>query len=286
MKVVFYYAEGKSREGPLKEAFQHACRRYRDDLVWLPNSAETPAPADVAVMVGMKSTALRLACLAAGQRVLTFDKGYDRKDDWWRVSIDTHQPTRYLNQLRRPMDRYMEAGWNFAPWRASGSGQHVIIAGGGLKYHKVHRLPDPTDYARELARQVRDMGWSGEIFYRPKPSMPDIVPVEGTTLSRHKYIGQVLAGAHALVTFGSNACFEAMLAGVPSIVLGDAVMRPISSTQIESIMHPRLAEDGERARLLHTLAYCQFREREISKGKAWDEIKLQLREVLPEIPQG
>ncbi len=288
MKFVFYYAVGKSREGPLKEACERAAGKAGDVLEWLPNNIpldEIP-DADVAIAVGMKSTTLRLACLQRGQRFLTFDKGYDRKEDWWRVAIDTHQPTRYLQTLRRPLDRYKATGWKYQPWRPSGSGKHVILAGGGLKYHRVHELPDPVDYVLELVDQVRAGGWTGEIVYRPKPSMPNIVPIVGTTLSRHKYIAEILKGAHALITFGSNASFDACLAGVPSIVLGDSVLAPISSRSIASIMHPRLAEDGERDRLLHTLAYCQFREKELANGTAWSEIKLQLREVLPEVPPG
>jgi hypothetical protein len=110
-------------------------------------------------------------------------------------------------------------------------------------------------------------------------------------LSRHKSIYQILGGhaagsgdgAHALITYGSNACFEAMLAGVPSIVIGDAVMRPVSSTSLAEIERPRFASEDDRLSLLSALAYCQFRLHEIAIGAGINELKSQLREVISNI---
>lgn len=100
-------------------------------------------------------------------------------------------------------------------------------------------------------------------------------------LSGPKYMTQALDDCHAMVTFGSNACFEAVLSGVPSIVLGDAVMRSISSTDLADVLNPRLATDAERYQVLTALSYCQFREAEWRDGTAWPEMKQQLREVSP-----
>jgi hypothetical protein len=276
----FYIAQGKSREGPLMDAWARGAASTGDTMAVHPNSVEAPAPGDVAVMVGLKSIELRQQCLAAGQRVLTFDKGYDRKHDWWRVSIDEHQPTKYLMTLDRPDDRMRAAGWNPAPWKIPADDDRVIIAGGGRKYYITHDLPEPVDYVSEIVAGIRAAGCKRKIWYRPKPSMSDVLPVPDTTLSRHKSIYEILETSCVLVTFGSNACFEAMLAGVPSIILGDAVARPISSVSLTAIENPICATDVDRLSWLSTLAYCQFRLGEIASGMAVDELKAQLREVV------
>lgn len=285
MKIVFYVSQSKYKEAPLADAWVAGCARTGDEITVLPNDVPEPVEADVAVMVGLKSIDFRNRCKAMGQRVLTFDKGYARKEDWWRVSIDRHQPTHYLMTLDRPDDRMKIAGWKFKPWRAGHPDAPVIIAGGGRKYYEAHDLPEPVDYVTQIVDTIRSSGCKRKIWYRPKPSMADAWPVHGTVLSRHKSIYDVLSGAHALITFGSNACFEAMMCGVPSIVLGDAIMRPVSSVDLGAIKAPRMCPEIERVSLLSTLAYCQFRVSEIASGSAINELKAQLQEVVPDLSQ-
>ncbi len=280
MKVVFYRAPGKFREESLLAAIQAACRDAGDTFEVMDNSIDTPAPADVCFMVGMKASALRNRCVVAGQRVVVCDKGYDRKDDWWRVAIDAHQPTRYLMSLDRPADRMRQARWHPVEWYHNNRRRFVLIAGGGAKYHSVHQMEGPADWAVTMVREIRAAGWTGEIQYRPKPSQPDKTVPDGAVLSSPKYMVQALDHCHAMVTFGSNACFEAVMSGVPSIILGDAVLRAISSTSLADVLEPHQASMDDRYRLLSALAYCQFREAEWKAGTVWPEIKRQLDEVL------
>jgi hypothetical protein len=277
MRVHLYVSPGKFREENLVKAIAAGVRDAGDQFSCGLNSVHQPVLADVAVMIGMKSADLRQRCVAAGQRVLTFDKGYDRKEDWWRVAIDRHQPTDYLPLLDRPADRRIAARWRTLPWRANG--QFVLIAGGGAKYHSVWNLSPVAQWAQEMVDGIRAAGWQGDIQYRPKPSQPDKTVPAGSTLSAPKHIVDAMKGCHAVVTFGSNACFEAVCQGVPAIVLGDAVMRPISSTSLAEVCAPRLASVDDRLRILNALAFCQFREGEWSAGKAWPEVKRQLEEV-------
>lgn len=277
MKVAFYVAPGKFREETLVRAMRAGIEGAGDCFTLASNSTLEPADADVGVMVGMKASALREACVAAGQRVLVLDKGYDRKEDWWRVAIDAHQPTAYLMALSRPADRMDAAGWKLRPWRDAGD--FVLIAGGGAKYHSVWNLSPPATWAQEMVDGIRAGGWKGRILYRPKPSQPDKTMPRGAEPATIKNFTEALAGAHAVVVFGSNACFEANCAGVPSIVLGDAVMRPISSRTLDEVVTPYCADADLRVKILSNLAYCQFREREWSTGSAWLEVRRQLEEV-------
>ena len=85
-----------------------------------------------------------------------------------------------------------------------------------------------------------------------------------------------LGGAWATVTHGSNFCFESVTSGVPCIILGDGVARPISSTRLSQIETPRLATDVERRKWLCGLSYCQWTLPEFASGQAWAEIKRRL----------
>lgn len=85
-----------------------------------------------------------------------------------------------------------------------------------------------------------------------------------------------LRNAHVMVTHGSNACFEAVLAGVPVIVLGDAVAKPISSTVIEEVRRPHLARARDRKQWLANLMYHQWTMPEFEGGEAWNHIRPQI----------
>ena len=86
-------------------------------------------------------------------------------------------------------------------------------------------------------------------------------------------VGQLMPNAHALVTHGSYISVDALLHGVPSIILGPMVTRPISSTSLAEIERPRLATDEERLQVLANFAWTQYTLPEIRKGWAWAQIK-------------
>ncbi len=151
-----------------------------------------------------------------------------------------------------------------------------MLAGSSAKYHAFYGLSDPTRYAQKIVKQLAHLT-KREIIYRPKPSWREAVPIRGTRFSPPKSymlenLGHILPTAHCLITHGSNACFDAMVAGVPSIILGDGVALPISSCdlyKIEDLPKPR---DHARLQLLANLAYHQWTESELASGQAWDTI--------------
>lgn len=231
--------------------------------------------ADFICVIGIRNAGLIQELKVAGQPFLYFDKGYNRQwnsssPQWWRVAVNAHQPTDYLMKMSLPGDRAREQGWKTNPWRANGPGR-IIFAGSSEKYHSFHGLGDPNAYARHIIGEIRRVAPSRVIIYRPKPSWGQAEPVEGSVFhnrARHN-IREDLADAGLLVTHGSNACFEALLMGVPSIILGDGVTRDISSRSLAAIEDPCLVPMVFRAQLLANLAYCQWSLDEIRSGKIW-----------------
>lgn len=280
MNVAFVYSS-KRREVALAQAFAAGVRAHGHQATPIPAGMKfDPGRFSAVAMVGVKSRALYQHCQAAGATTIYLDKGYTRQAvarpikcwKFWRVSLNAHQPTDYFQRQPRPSDRADALGLALA--RRRRGGRHVLLAGSSAKYHEFCGLPDPTTWATEVVGQIREtIGLP--VIYRPKPSWHDAVPIQGTEPARAT-IGEDLARSALLVTHGSSACFEAVLADVPCIVLGHAVARPISGTRIADGM-PRRASMAQRIQWLNDLAYCQWTLDEFACGKAWAIIEEQIR---------
>jgi hypothetical protein len=173
--------------------------------------------------------------------------------------------------VQRPSDR-----WDRLGVRVSGrakQGDNVLLAGSSQKFCDFHELGDATEYARTVLRKLRKHT-KRPLVYRPKPSWGGAVPVEGFGYSpaSEKFVTE-LSASHALVTFGSNACFEALLAGVPTLILGDGVTRGLSITDYEDIESAEWPGSDAVYLLGCNLAYCQFTVSEMANGMCWSVVR-------------
>jgi len=242
-----------------------------------------PETCDVACFFGVKSRELFQKYHRADVHTLMIDKGYVRGKPtagvvgpwkFWRVAIDAHHPTSRLSSLRLPDDRFRALGLEDHPWRTKG--RHILLAGSSAKYHTFYGTMDPTMYAKKLVAQMREHT-ERSIVYRPKPSWREAVSLTKCGYSRPpELLAEALDRAWVMVTHGSNACFEAVLAGVPTIITGDGVSLPISSSDLADIENPRLASDAERGQWLANLAYFQWTIGEFASGAAWEFIGEQI----------
>jgi hypothetical protein len=281
MKVAFLHSD-KPRERLLADAFLTGARRHGHDTAAVSLGDEPPPGSfDVVAMVGVKSRERFTAHHRAGAHIVYFDKGYTRAKstgpvrgwEYWRFALDAHHPTVAIARQALPDDRVERMGWKLSPWRRKGS--HVVFAGSSAKYHEFYGLREPTPYAERITREIRTH--DRPVIYRPKPSWHDAEPIPGSGYSLlPETLEQILVGAHALVTHGSNACFEAVLAGVPCIILGDGVAKPLSSTSLDELDAPRLASEEERRQWLANLAYWQWTRAELADGSAWQFIGEQI----------
>lgn len=283
MRVCFFRSD-KPREGLVAEAFAQGVRKRGDVCeVRIVEEGQRPDGFDAVAMVGVKSKSLYYHYMGLGVPVIYVDKGYSRQVspsapvriwEYWRFSVGGHNPTKMLMSRRYPGDRAEEQGFKFNGWNDTNENSRVVFAGSSSKYHSFHELKDPTTYASRMIRKIRKTT-SRPVVYRPKPSWKDAVPIEGTTYSYPKEgIEGALKDAFCLVTHGSNACFESVLSGVPCVILGDAVAKPISSVDISRISGGLFkADDATVNQWLSNLAYYQWTMPEMSQGHAWDFIK-------------
>lgn len=289
MKVCFVWAEKADgelgREFVLADNFL-AGAKSRGAEVSKVRKGDIKGPegidADAVCLVGVKSLRLFQQMRRAGKHVIYFDKGYfrhrgkNRTWEYWRVCVNDHHPTLYMGNAKHLPDRWntiaKRRGVEPKPWRAPDNCGPIVYAGSSEKYHAFAGLPEPTEYAAEIIKKLKDIT-TRQVIYRPKPTWYDAVPIKGSNFSpRTQSIQDVIPGAWCLLTNGSNASFDAILSGVPAVVLGNAIAKPISSQRLEDVVDPKIPTDEERDQWLANLAWCMFTEAEMKMGLAWDTI--------------
>jgi hypothetical protein len=227
---------------------------------------------------GFKETYHRMLQASHTRPVIFIDKGWYRAKDfttdgaYFHMSVGAYRPSLYAGRWGKPPDRREKFGWWFKPWRQPRLAGHILLAWSSFKYHDFHGLPLPHEHAWNVVQELREHT-DQEIVYRQKPNQPRH-DVPGTRPSREgSPLLEDLSGCHALITVGSSACLEAMLMGVPSIILGDALMSPISSCSLDYIKWPYLAYPDQREQILNDLAYCQYHLSEYADGTAWRNVR-------------
>lgn len=290
-----------NREFRLAEAVLAGFSRHGINSQGIPKTSEPVLPDDCTILCffGVKGAHIRQAAEAHGIPWLYFDKPYllyprvhakpsrtrtPKSHTYWRVSICAHNPTEWLATDRHTTERWdkllslSDLDYHVG-WRDNGPEAPVIFAGSSEKYHIFHGLPHPTAYAEQKIAELRAIT-GRPVLYRPKPSWRGATPIPDTANAGGRLIAPHLESAHALVTHGSGACFDALVAGVPGIVLGEGVTKPISSTSIKEVDRPRRASEVERRQLLANLAWWQFELSEIRSGWMFDVLRAKLPECV------
>lgn len=290
MKVCFL-TNRQPREQLLGAALNRGLMLRGDRLQTVPyHDRPEQLDCDAIAFVGVKCREWHEYCQRTGTRFLYFDKGYHYPKEkstfkrnttkivnCWRISVDTNQPLEQLAQAKHTLERWDKMGPRPKPWREPTPNGPIIIAGSSPKFHLFHGLPDPTTWAQEIVAELR-RHTDRPIHYRPKPSWwvgspEDAVPIDGTEFIPTLTFEERAAGAHAIITYGSNAAMIGMLQGVPSVIVGNGIMRVVSSTDLSEIEAPYLAPEEDRLQLLANIAWSQYTLLELGNGKAWGHIK-------------
>jgi hypothetical protein len=285
MKVVFYVSEGKKFDETLAEALGRGVRRRGDEYEVRPIAGfERADPAvDVAIVAGVKGWSQDCfeAYVQAGRHAIILDKGYTRIRGgplgtlYWRCSVDAFQPHAYLSRAQHSGERWNRLGVTIIPdlGRQKGS---VLFCGSSQKYCNWHNLGDATEYARKVLGELRRRT-DRELVYRPKPSWGDAVEIPGYRYSApgDKFLPE-LDRTFVVVTFGSNAAFEAILRGVPAVVLGDGIARPLARTSCKDVESPLRPAATAVYDLACNVAHCQWSADEMASGEAWKHLRAEI----------
>lgn len=258
------------------------------DTIEVRSTADYHGPAgDCGIIIGITKREILQDHVETGHPLAYIDKGFWRTradfnganlPGWWRICVNATHPTDYMMNLGASRDRFRAARVKLQPRRNDGS--YVLIAGSSEKFHLAHDLPHPTEWARDMLGQIRRH--TGElVIYRPKQSWRAAEPIKGAIFDHGQKtpFGSVLTGARVVITYGSIASVDAVVAGVPCITIGNAPARPICSTDIAEIMEPAWPKEGDRRQWAWNLSHCHYTPDEIRNGEAWGGFRDQLRLV-------
>jgi hypothetical protein len=287
MNVHFFVVGEKQREHDVADAVGAGVLACGDEFTKSDagDFVEPDPKVDVACVFALKGNAKPIldAYHVMGARTLLFDKGLIRAstglgapNGYYRVSIDEFMPLGRIERMMREgvsPNRWVATGLRPRDRVRTTATGPVIYAGSSQKYCDFHGLGDEHDYAVELVRRIRKkVGKDRPIVYRPKPSYTGSRPVEGAYFSRPpEMLGRLLPKAHALVTHGSHASIDAILAGVAAIVLGDGAARPVAGTSLDDLLGESLVFPDREKRFawLSAISYWQWLIGEMTSGIMW-----------------
>lgn len=299
MKVRFYAVEEKPNEALLAAMFAEGVRSLGDecDVVHAATYADPDPSVGLACTFALKGAAKKIldGYRAMGARTLLLDKGLTRASTglggsrgYFRLGLDEFMPLARIKRM-------MEEGVSPARWIATGvvprrhhrppDNGAIIYAGSSQKYSDFHGLGPAQEYAETICRRIGKQKTGRPIIYRPKPSWTEAVEIKGTLFSRPpQMLAPLLVGAYALVTHGSHAGIDAIVAGVPAIILGPGAARPVAAgTDVLALATQPLAfpSDEERFKWLAAIGWWQWTLEEMKSGQTWRFLREEMEKPVP-----
>ncbi len=184
------------------------------------------------------------------------DHGYMKRgyyDGYFRVSKNGLQADWWSdeNAEKYPADRFRSMGVKPTPWKKNGT--HIVFA--------------PIATAVANLRGIHPGEWNGVVRDEIKrwTDRPVVVKEKQSDVP----IGEALKDAWCLVTYSSNTAIDAILAGIPTVVLGPSAAEPVSwgLSDIEVPHYPDIEP------WLNWLAYQQWTLEEMKRGECWAYVK-------------
>lgn len=191
----------------------------------------------------------------ARRTFIYWDRGYARRvfatwlprgedGGYYRWHINSYQMQSVLDV---PADRWNALDQPLTPWAKNPNG-HIVLAAGSPTYERFHGIEGWVNRTIEQLKKCTGR----EIRISDKESK---IPLSDR-----------IAGAHALVSHGSNAAVEAAIMGCPVFVASDSAASLVGLTDLSKIESPVFPD---REAWVRSLAYCQFNEKELVDGTLW-----------------
>jgi hypothetical protein len=164
----------------------------------------------------------------------------------YRWCVNSFQPQEIRDVPGDRLKRYPVTLW---PW--SKSGRHIVVAEPSETYQRFHGIE----------------GWTARTLDRLRSLTDRPIIVRDKEMQRFgRKLHEDLAGAHCLVTHGSNAAVEAVIMGCPVFVHWDSAASLVGLTDLKEIETPIYPD---REAWCRSLSYSQWSEREMIDGTLW-----------------
>lgn len=187
---------------------------------------------------------LRQMVKEAGHTYYALDHAYIGREERFRVTRNGFQQTEIFD---RPPDRWNKLlskyGVKVKPWRKGG--KYILLAMSSSAVYEYFNEVGWEDRTRYYLKQYTDR----EVITRKKHG--------GENLQ------QQLAKAWCVITHASMVAVDAVLAGVPVIVTGPSIARPMGHTELSKVEDPVFPD---REAWFRSLAYAQYTPEEMARG--------------------
>jgi len=280
---VLFLIEDSMRERTIASCFRNGVEAHgkKCTILRVNETISNVGVFDLIVTVGIKNRLLLEAFAREGGHYVIIDKGYFGGPDgprskYMRVSIDALQPHAYFSQFQRTHDRLGIMGVEL---KKTIPGHNILLVGGSETYAQWHDLPKQVDWAQGIVNEIREYS-NQPIIYRPKPRHGNQVPIGAVLSSELIKINDELKNASVVISYGSNVGIDALINGIPNVVLGDGIVRSLAQHHIADLQsQPYYPTDRERWNLLANISYCQWSLSEFQSGEAWTTIQQQIRTI-------
>lgn len=249
------------------EAFAAGIRAVGDEPVFRPDPV-TRIGADAVICWGWrKGQKLR----ATGANVLCAERGYlGDRSKWTALGWNGLNGLADFCIPKAVSNQRFDQHHSMQPWRRK-AGEYVLIMGqvpGDMSL----RGKDLRPWYVRTAKEAAD-AYGLPVFIRPHPvavkrglwRSPGLPVMAGS-------LDEALCGAHVVIVWNSNSAVDAVIAGVPSVVMGDGAMAaPVCGRRIGDRLMPDRKEWAAR------LAWCQWTLEEIASGQPWALLREHIR---------
>lgn len=228
--------------------------------------------ADIAAFYGLRDGLLQIMrdYVDDGKVALQVDLGYwsrtegGRYDGFHKISVNSHHPTAYFQNIKHPPDRWNHHEIEPRPWFHDG--EWFLMAGMSEKAAWVCGLL-PEEWERETAAMLQNHSPRG-IIYRHKPSWKGNSSIPGTMAStKDRELNDDIDRAYAIVTHHSNVGVDALIRGIPVLTV-EGVASALGRKPTPELER-YFPADEQRQQFLNDIAYTQWKPSEMASGAAW-----------------
>lgn len=239
-----------------------------------------PLPCDVAVVFGVRKEKIPISYARgevirrqreSGKPVLVLETGYvkrgDGPDNYYAAGFNGLNGRADFRNANMQHDRWKKLGVQLQPW--SNHGIHILVCGqvpwdASVQHH------DHIGWIRQTVAKLNAFT-ARHIVFRPHPLARGVNygPLHGCVVSSQS-LEEDLKGAHAVVTFNSNAGVDAAIAGIPVFAMDQGSMAwDVARHDLSDIEQPIRPDRDQWAA---NLAYTQWTQDEMARGWAWHHL--------------
>lgn len=201
-------------------------------------------------------------CWQTNRLFYAIDTGYFGNGKTKSVHRVTKNALQYLEPvIDREPERARSFGYKFKKFTP---GRKILLVPPSTKVMDLFGQPSPEEWVEQVSQQLKN--------YTDRPIEVRLKPLRSERITTMTMEAALADDVHCLITYNSIAAVEALMAGKPSIVLGQNAASVIAETNLSRVERPKIPNRDDMDAYMAHLAYCQFTVPELRSGFAWNTV--------------